>query len=179
MKAVSYIPLFLAAAASCAVIVLAHAQEKETPKKPAEPPALKIKSNVAYCGTDDPMQALDVYFPEKPSKEPAPVVVYLHGGGWIVPFAPAPPIETLDDARKATRTLRYSDEQIEQMKRTRQRVPAPASATMPSEGPAVGIVTPSTRDRRARSCFALVPFAGRIPIDPVTSSSSHARVQAT
>jgi len=47
----------------------------------------------------------------------------LHGGGWIVPFRPEPPIETLDDARKAVRALRYTDEQIEQITRARARVP--------------------------------------------------------
>ena len=47
----------------------------------------------------------------------------LHGGGWIVPVPPPPVIETLDEARKAVRARIFSDEQIDQIKRSRERVP--------------------------------------------------------
>ncbi len=40
------------------------------------------KANLSYCGTSDRMQKLDVYVPKNLDKA-VPVVVYIHGGGWI------------------------------------------------------------------------------------------------
>jgi len=40
--------------------------------------AATVKSDLAYG--DDPLQKLDVYLPDAPVK--APVMVYIHGGGW-------------------------------------------------------------------------------------------------
>ena len=60
--------------------------------KPDAPPEKKmeglfqpnVKQNVPYCRTDDPAQAMDVYLPERVLPGAAPVVVYLHGGGWAM-----------------------------------------------------------------------------------------------
>lgn len=39
--------------------------------------------NVAYCGTSNRYQKLDVYSPKQPGG-PFPAVIYIHGGGWAV-----------------------------------------------------------------------------------------------
>ena len=42
-----------------------------------------MTANLAYAGTTDPRQALDVYLPKQPSvRGPLPVIAYIHGGGW-------------------------------------------------------------------------------------------------
>ena len=47
----------------------------------------------------------------------------LHGGGWIMPLRPPPPIETIEDAEQAVAATRYSDEQIDLIRDARGRVP--------------------------------------------------------
>lgn len=39
--------------------------------------------NVDYVGAGHPRQTLDLYFPEKTSAAALPLVVYIHGGGWM------------------------------------------------------------------------------------------------
>ncbi len=49
------------------------------------PKGIKLIENVAYAGTDDPRQALDIYLPKIPVTEgPIPVIAYIHGGGFSV-----------------------------------------------------------------------------------------------
>ena len=37
-----------------------------------------------YAGNENPKQALDLYLPKERNHEaPLPVVVFIHGGGWI------------------------------------------------------------------------------------------------
>jgi acetyl esterase/lipase len=40
-----------------------------------------VQSNVEYCGRANGQQ-MDIYFPLKTSKTPAPALLYVHGGGW-------------------------------------------------------------------------------------------------
>jgi len=40
------------------------------------------KANLSYCGNSDRMQKMDVYTPKNLDRA-APVVMYIHGGGWI------------------------------------------------------------------------------------------------
>ena len=47
----------------------------------------------------------------------------LHGGGGIVPIPPPPFIETLDDAKKAVKARFFTEEQIDQIRQSRERVP--------------------------------------------------------
>lgn len=44
--------------------------------------AASVQLDVAYCGTDDPAQRLDLYFPKRPLSTPVPLVLHIHGGGW-------------------------------------------------------------------------------------------------
>lgn len=44
--------------------------------------AASVRLDVSYCGTDDPAQRLDVYFPRRPLPGAMPLALYIHGGGW-------------------------------------------------------------------------------------------------
>lgn len=47
------------------------------------PDTIEVKRDLAYAGTDNPRQKLDLYLPKKPaSDKPLPVIVFIHGGGW-------------------------------------------------------------------------------------------------
>ncbi|MBR90411.1 MAG: carboxylesterase [Verrucomicrobiales bacterium] len=44
---------------------------------------IKVLRDLAYANTDNPRQKLDLVLPEKRAKkEPLPLVVWIHGGGW-------------------------------------------------------------------------------------------------
>lgn len=46
---------------------------------------VKLISDLAYAGTSDPRQTLDIYLPKRPSVSgPLPVLAYVHGGGWSI-----------------------------------------------------------------------------------------------
>ncbi|TDU66535.1 acetyl esterase/lipase [Prosthecobacter fusiformis] len=58
------------------------------PERPAAgkrplPAGVEAKLDLAYAGTDNPRQKLDLYLPkERKGEKPLPVIVYIHGGGW-------------------------------------------------------------------------------------------------
>ena len=43
--------------------------------------AVNVERDIAYAGTDNPRQKLDLYLPKEKSGK-LPVVVFIHGGGW-------------------------------------------------------------------------------------------------
>jgi len=47
------------------------------------PKGVKALRDVEYSRADGKPLLLDLYLPETPSKEPLPLVVWIHGGGWI------------------------------------------------------------------------------------------------
>lgn len=52
-------------------------------RQPQLPDTIEVKRNIAYAGTDNPRQKLDLYLPKKRATDkPLPVVVFIHGGGW-------------------------------------------------------------------------------------------------
>lgn len=62
------------------------AQEKlETKSKPKTdlPPGITWEFDVPYVKDGDAAQRLDIYFPEQKPKEPLPLIVHIHGGGWM------------------------------------------------------------------------------------------------
>lgn len=63
------------------------AQEKSAAEKAKQAEiAAKVESRIdqKYAGTDNPFQMLDLYLPKtRSSDKPLPVIVYIHGGGWI------------------------------------------------------------------------------------------------
>ncbi len=52
-------------------------------KKVQLPPGVKMERDVPYIENGDDAQKLDIYFPEKPGDKPLPLIVHIHGGGWI------------------------------------------------------------------------------------------------
>lgn len=62
-----------------------HAQEKPIKPKPkAElPPGITWEFDVPYIKDGDVAQRLDIYYPEKQPKESLPLIVHIHGGGWM------------------------------------------------------------------------------------------------
>ena len=69
---------------------LALADEK-APSKPAAPaaspvklpPGVKMERDISYVPNGDEAQKLDLYLPEKPAEHPLPLIVHIHGGGWM------------------------------------------------------------------------------------------------
>lgn len=42
-----------------------------------------MELDVPYIENGDEAQKLDIYYPEKPGDKPLPLIVHIHGGGWI------------------------------------------------------------------------------------------------
>lgn len=59
---------------------VALAQEKPAVKLPA---GVKMERDVSYIPNGDDAQKLDLYLPEKPADRPLPLIVHIHGGGWM------------------------------------------------------------------------------------------------
>jgi len=58
-------------------------QRSNAPRQSRTPANIEMKSDLAYAGTDNPRQKLDLFFPKKRSIEnPLPLVAFIHGGGW-------------------------------------------------------------------------------------------------
>ncbi len=76
-------------------VSLALAQEKpsqQTPGKPVaaaakpeakSPPGVTMLADISYIPNGDDAQKLDLYLPEKPAEHPLPLIVHIHGGGWM------------------------------------------------------------------------------------------------
>ncbi len=81
------IPFFLVALVTSGLSpVVSHAQQKEESKakpKVELPPGIIWDFDVPYIQDGDEAQRLDIYYPEKPPKEPLPLIVHIHGGGWM------------------------------------------------------------------------------------------------
>lgn len=73
------------------IAFLASSVFAETPKAPAKPvlkpftlPAgIRMEKDIAYIDGGDEAQKLDLYLPEQPSEQPLPLIVHIHGGGWV------------------------------------------------------------------------------------------------
>src|SRR5436190_19868321 len=71
------------------VTSLSFAEEKSAAPAPKPAPSrvpdsVELKANLPYAGNDNPRQALDLYLPKtRATDKPLPVVVYIHGGGWV------------------------------------------------------------------------------------------------
>jgi len=51
-------------------------------KKQALPAGIKVIRDLVYSSPNGTTQLVDLYLPEKKTKSPMPVVVWVHGGGW-------------------------------------------------------------------------------------------------
>jgi acetyl esterase/lipase len=64
-------------------LVLASIAAAQQPPQRRLPDAIEAHRDLAYAGTDNPRQKLDLYLPKKrASDKPLPVIVFIHGGGW-------------------------------------------------------------------------------------------------
>lgn len=57
--------------------------EKAAPKRPALPAGFVAEYDVRYVPDGDEAQSLDIYFPENRAGKPLPLLVWIHGGGWM------------------------------------------------------------------------------------------------
>ncbi|MEO6785602.1 MAG: alpha/beta hydrolase [Chthoniobacteraceae bacterium] len=82
---------FLAVALSLFTTAALFAEEKPA-VKPSSPPkqaprlpdSVELKADLPYAGNTNERQMVDLYLPKhRASDKPLPVVVYIHGGGWI------------------------------------------------------------------------------------------------
>lgn len=58
--------------------VVSFAQSKSEVKN-----GVRVERDIAYVPDGDSSQRLDLYLPEKPSDKPLPLLVWVHGGGWL------------------------------------------------------------------------------------------------
>jgi acetyl esterase/lipase len=60
-------------------------EQPETKAKPKAdlPLGITWDFDVPYIKDGQPAQRLDIYYPEQPPKEPLPLIVHIHGGGWM------------------------------------------------------------------------------------------------
>jgi acetyl esterase/lipase len=74
---------------SCRVVVAACAallacdQVFAQGKAPGLPPGIKMEKDISYVAEGDEAQKLDLYLPEKAAEKPLPLIVHIHGGGWM------------------------------------------------------------------------------------------------
>ena len=47
------------------------------------PPGVRMERDISYIPNGDEAQRLDLYLPEKLSEHPMPLIVHIHGGGWM------------------------------------------------------------------------------------------------
>jgi acetyl esterase/lipase len=74
---------FFAVAVALAPVV-AFAQEKGArPPKSEVKNGVRIERDIPYVPGGDPSQRLDLYLPEKGGDRPLPLLVWIHGGGWL------------------------------------------------------------------------------------------------
>lgn len=62
--------------------------QKTTNKAPEQPkislpPGVRMERDLSYIPDGDAAQKLDLYLPEKPAEKPQPLIVHIHGGGWM------------------------------------------------------------------------------------------------
>jgi acetyl esterase/lipase len=47
------------------------------------PPGIKMEKDISYVPEGDEAQKLDLYLPETAAEKPLPLIVHIHGGGWM------------------------------------------------------------------------------------------------
>src|SRR5262245_13775516 len=84
MRAFRFLPAMLAFLVSFFVVAVQQAPaQKAEPKRPAVPKGFVANYDVPYVPNGDPAQVLDILVPEKRAEKPQPLLVWIHGGGWI------------------------------------------------------------------------------------------------
>lgn len=74
--------LALATACEFAAAQAPEARKAKTKQAAVLPAGVRVERDLEYARRGEQRMLLDLYLPEKPSKNPLPVVVWVHGGGW-------------------------------------------------------------------------------------------------
>lgn len=87
MKGLQTIPIILCFIAAFPAILPEPASSQTSQRKKLRtqriPASVQAHLDVAYAGTKNPRQALDLFLPKtRKSDKPLPVVAFIHGGGW-------------------------------------------------------------------------------------------------
>lgn len=61
----------------------AFAQTKAAPPAFTLPAGIRMEKDISYVPEGDAAQKLDLYLPEKAAEKPLPLIVHIHGGGWM------------------------------------------------------------------------------------------------
>ena len=64
----------------CALTLNVAAQ---APKPVQLPAGIRMEKDIAYIEGGDEAQKLDLYLPDKPADKPLPLIVHIHGGGYV------------------------------------------------------------------------------------------------
>jgi acetyl esterase/lipase len=75
------LPVVFALLSFCLWFTETHAQQPQ-PKRPTLPAGVVAEYGVKYVSKGDAAQELDIYFPEKRTEKPQPLLIWIHGGGW-------------------------------------------------------------------------------------------------
>ncbi|MFO0940727.1 MAG: alpha/beta hydrolase [Pirellulales bacterium] len=78
--------LYIAALVSSSNSLVVHAQQapdKQAKPKVELPSGITWDFDVPYINDGDPAQRLDIYYPEQMTSQPLPLIVHIHGGGWM------------------------------------------------------------------------------------------------
>lgn len=86
------LPAIFAVLSLCALFSGSEARaQNPAPQRPALPKGFVAEYDVKYVPDGDEAQALDIYYPETPSDQPLPLLVWVHGGGWSAGSKAQPP----------------------------------------------------------------------------------------
>jgi acetyl esterase/lipase len=76
-------PLLVAVVAAVACFFVAAPVSFGQARRPTLPKGFTAEYDVKYIPNGDPAQSLDVYYPEKAPEKPLPLLIWIHGGGWM------------------------------------------------------------------------------------------------
>lgn len=75
----AFLPLF-----QLFLVSLAFAEQPKAALKPANlPPGVRMERDLSYVPEGDEAQRLDLYLPETMPGMPMPLLIHIHGGGWM------------------------------------------------------------------------------------------------
>jgi acetyl esterase/lipase len=75
--------VFIRSILTAALLVLVSYAGIEHAKAAEVKDGVRIERDISYVPDDDSSQRLDLYLPEKGSDKPLPLLVWVHGGGWL------------------------------------------------------------------------------------------------
>lgn len=83
MKTLFFCPASCRVIVAACVALLACDSAFAQSKAPSLPAGIKMEKDISYIPDGDEAQKLDLYLPEKAAEKPMPLIVHIHGGGWM------------------------------------------------------------------------------------------------